>query len=101
MARSKTVSQSTIGGSLQDGGTMTLPDANGYFGKYGGRFVPETLMEALLELESDYQQISNSSSFQEELRRHLQEFAGRPTPLYFARRLTEKLSIGKETEETE
>ncbi len=73
---------------------MTVPDSRGYFGKYGGRFVPETLMEALLRLESDYERIAGSSEFRSSLSRELKEFAGRPTPLYFAKRLTEQLQIG-------
>lgn len=73
---------------------MTLPDNRGYFGKYGGRYVPETLMEALLDLERDYQRISQSSEFRQEFARQLIEFAGRPTPLFHAERLTERLQIG-------
>jgi tryptophan synthase beta chain len=79
---------------LQRGGFMTLPDAKGYFGPYGGRFVPETLMEALMDLERDYQRISQSSEFKQEFARQLIEFAGRPTPLFYAARLTERLQIG-------
>jgi tryptophan synthase beta chain len=71
-----------------------MPDARGYFGKYGGRFVPETLMEALLELESQYVRIYPSKQFQNELSANLRDFAGRPTPLYFAERLSEKYGIG-------
>jgi tryptophan synthase beta chain len=66
----------------------TLPDASGHFGPYGGIFVPETLMAALEELERVYREARNDPKFQSELRRHLAEFAGRPTPLYFAERLT-------------
>jgi tryptophan synthase beta chain len=73
---------------------MTFPDSSGYFGKYGGRYVPETLVEALLDLERDYQQISQSSEFKQEFARQLIDFAGRPTPLFFAQRLTERLQIG-------
>jgi tryptophan synthase beta chain len=67
----------------------TLPDASGHFGPYGGIFVPETLMAALEELERVYREARNDPKFQSELRRHLAEFAGRPTPLYFAERLTQ------------
>ncbi len=74
---------------------MTLPDEKGYFGKYGGRFVPETLMEALIDLDRDYRKIHASTDFQKELRRELMEFAGRPTPLYFAKRLTKHYQIGE------
>jgi tryptophan synthase beta chain len=66
-----------------------LPDAQGHFGPYGGIFVPETLMAALEELEAVYKSAQKDSLFQAELRRHLSEFAGRPTPLYFAERLTQ------------
>jgi tryptophan synthase beta chain len=66
----------------------SLPDAAGHFGPYGGIFVPETLMAALDELESVYAQARVDPAFQAELRQHLAEFAGRPTPLYFAGRLT-------------
>jgi tryptophan synthase beta chain len=73
---------------------MNVPDNRGYFGKYGGRFVPETLMEALLELEQDYFRVFPSPEFQNKFSSELQQFAGRPTSLYFARRLTEQLQIG-------
>lgn len=68
---------------------FSLPDANGHFGKYGGVFVPETLMTALQELEQAYDTAKNDPQFQSELKHHLKEFAGRPTELYFAERLTE------------
>jgi tryptophan synthase beta chain len=67
---------------------LTLPDAGGHFGRYGGVFVPETLMTALDELGKVYAQARDDAAFQEELKRHLKEFAGRPTELYFAERLT-------------
>jgi tryptophan synthase beta chain len=68
-----------------------LPDKRGYFGQYGGRFVPETLMPALLELESVYLKSKRDKEFQRELA-HLQKtYVGRPTPLYFAKRFTEHL----------
>jgi tryptophan synthase beta chain len=65
-----------------------LPDATGHFGRYGGIFVPETLMTALAELTAAYEQARTDPAFQQELRHHLKEFAGRPTELYFAERLT-------------
>jgi tryptophan synthase beta chain len=68
---------------------FSLPDSAGHFGPYGGIFVPETLMAALEELESVYAAARVDPEFQAELRRHLAEFAGRPTPLYFAERLTQ------------
>jgi tryptophan synthase beta chain len=67
---------------------FSLPDSSGHFGPYGGTFVPETLMAALEELQSTYAAARIDPGFQEELRHHLAEFAGRPTPLYFAERLT-------------
>ena len=68
---------------------FSLPDAAGHFGPYGGVFVPETLMTALQELGAAYEAAKKDAGFQAELRHHLKEFAGRPTPLYFAERLTE------------
>ena len=69
----------------------TLPDAHGHFGVYGGMFVPETLMTALHELAAEYERAKNDPQFQNQLARLLRDFAGRPTPLYFAERLTKKL----------
>jgi tryptophan synthase beta chain len=66
----------------------TLPDSSGHFGVYGGVFVPETLMSALKELEEAYAVAEADPSFQKELQDTLAEFAGRPTPLYYAERLT-------------
>jgi tryptophan synthase beta chain len=63
----------------------------GRFGVYGGRYVPETLMAALLELEHEYESAKADAAFQTELDALLKDFAGRPTPLYFAKRLTEQL----------
>ena len=67
---------------------FSLPDAAGHFGPYGGVFVPETLMTALEELTEAYARARTDEGFQRELRRHLRDYAGRPTPLYFAERLT-------------
>ena len=72
-----------------------LPDESGHFGVYGGRFVPETLMALLEDLEAAYRQAKEDPAFHEELRRYLREFVGRPTPLYLARRLTETLGGAK------
>ena len=72
---------------------MTLPDATGHFGKYGGRFVSETLMPALIELEKAYRRFRNDRAFKQELAGFLREFVGRPTPLYFAQRLSEKYGL--------
>lgn len=68
---------------------MKVPNERGYFGSFGGRFVPETLMYALEELEEEYQKAKEDSSFWQEFEYYLREFAGRPTPLYFAKNLTE------------
>lgn len=68
-----------------------LPDGSGHYGLYGGKFVPETLMSPLEELEVAYLEARRDPSFQEELDLLLREFVGRPTPLYFAGRLSEQL----------
>ncbi len=68
-----------------------LPDKRGYFGEFGGRFVPETLIPALKALEEAYQKARKDPSFKKELNYYLQEYAGRPTPLYFAQRLSDYL----------
>ncbi|MGI2908879.1 tryptophan synthase subunit beta [Tolypothrix sp. VBCCA 56010] len=64
------------------------PDSLGRFGKFGGKYVPETLMPALSELETAYEQYRHDASFQEELQGLLKDYVGRPSPLYFAERLT-------------
>jgi tryptophan synthase beta chain len=64
-------------------------DAAGKFGKYGGQYVPETLMEPLKTLADDYKRFSRDPSFKKELEKWLEHYAGRPTPLYFAGRLTD------------
>jgi tryptophan synthase beta chain len=74
--------------SLTPQPTATLPDTLGRFGRFGGKYVPETLMPALFELEVAYQQYRNESSFQAELQHLLRDYVGRATPLYFAERLT-------------
>jgi tryptophan synthase beta chain len=68
-----------------------VPDAHGHFGPYGGMFVPETLMSALNELAQEYERAKTDPTFQNELSALLRDFAGRPTPLYFAERLTNDL----------
>lgn len=75
--------------------TETLPDAKGHFGPYGGRFVPETLMHPLKELEAEYFRAQQDADFQRELTYYLTEFVGRPTPLYLAERLTRDLGGAK------
>ena len=69
----------------------TLPDANGHFGEYGGRFVPETLMGAIEELEQEYLAVRNDENFLANLDTLLKHYVGRPTPLYFAENLTNEL----------
>jgi tryptophan synthase beta chain len=71
------------------------PDSQGHFGPYGGRYVPEVLMAPLEELESAYQQARHDPEFQAELQGLLTHYAGRPTPLYFAERLTQVLGGAK------
>src|SRR5438552_18568741 len=70
-------------------------NSSGRFGAYGGRYVPETLMSALEELEREYDKAKRDRSFQRRLDVLLRTFAGRPTPLFFARRLTDKLGGAK------
>ncbi|MEL6458856.1 MAG: tryptophan synthase subunit beta [Cyanobacteria bacterium J06621_15] len=67
----------------------TTPDGLGRFGKFGGKYVPETLMPALTELETAYQKYRNDPDFQKELQGLLKDYVGRATPLYFAERLTQ------------
>jgi len=68
-----------------------LPNASGHFGPYGGRYVPETLMAALEELEQGYEAARQDPTFQKEVAYTLRQYVGRPTPLYFASRLSERL----------
>lgn len=72
-----------------------LPDKKGYFGNYGGRFAPETLMPALYELQKAYEASGKDKEFQRELVHLHKTYIGRPTPLYFAKRLTESLGGAK------
>ncbi len=72
-----------------------VPDAQGHFGPYGGRYVPETLMHPLQELEAEYFRSQQDPVFQRELQYYLREFCGRPTPLYLAERLTRELGGAK------
>ncbi|RJQ23997.1 MAG: tryptophan synthase subunit beta [Nitrospiraceae bacterium] len=72
-----------------------VPDSKGHFGAYGGRFVPETLMPALLELNAAYKKYSKDRAFLKELSSLQKDFIGRPTALYFAGNLTEKLGGAK------
>ncbi len=74
---------------------FNLPDSRGYFGIYGGKFIPETLVPAVEELERWYLKLRDDKGFQEEFEYYLKNYVGRPTPLYFARRLSEYLGGAK------
>src|SRR6202167_357672 len=75
--------------------TQSYPDRRGRFGEFGGRYVAETLMPALAELEQAYRSARRDPAFRAELERYSREYVGRPTPLYFAANLTEKLGGAK------
>ena len=68
-----------------------LPNKKGRFGKYGGRFVAETLMPALEDLSKEYYKVKTNKAFKQEIDRELKHFVGRPSPLDFAKRWTKKL----------
>ena len=74
--------------------TSNLPDQNGFYGKYGGKFVPETLMYALEQLEETYNNLKDNKDFRKQFYKDLSEFVGRPSPLYFAERLTQHYGTG-------
>src|SRR5881628_3760307 len=74
---------------------MQLPDARGRFGAFGGRYVPETLVPALEELAREYEKARRDPRFKAELDSYLREYVGRPTPLYYAERLSKKLGGAK------
>jgi tryptophan synthase beta chain len=74
---------------------MSYPDRQGHFGQFGGRYVSETLMPALLELEQAYNHYRHDREFKEEFAYYLRQFVGRPNPLYFAAKLTKKLGGAK------
>ena len=69
-----------------------FPDKSGHFGKYGGRFVAETLMPLIIEVEKEYIKAKKDSSFKKELSYYLNNYVGRPSPLYFAERITKKIN---------
>ncbi|HYW01102.1 MAG TPA: tryptophan synthase subunit beta [Candidatus Acidoferrum sp.] len=75
--------------------TSTTKSIQGKFGKYGGRYVPETLMSALIDLENEYQILKNDNEFKNQLAYLLKEFVGRPTPLYYASNLSKKAGGAK------
>src|SRR3974390_216924 len=74
---------------------MKYPDKHGHFGEFGGRYVPETLMPALLELEKAYEHFRHDREFKEEFEYYLRQYVGRPNPLYYAEKLTKKLGGAK------
>jgi len=76
-------------------GAISKPDTHGRFGPFGGQYVPETLMGAIHQLEQEYDRARNDASFWSELDGYLKDYVGRPSPLYFARRLTERLGGAK------
>src|SRR5690349_985820 len=75
--------------------TIQLPDSHGKFGEFGGRYVPETLMSVLIELEEQYNRIREDESFQAEFSDLLKSYVGRPTPLFLAERLSQEVSGGQ------
>ena len=66
-----------------------LPNEKGYFGNFGGRYVSETLMPLILEVEKEYNKIKNDKNFQKELNHYMQTYVGRPSPLFLLRELPE------------
>jgi tryptophan synthase beta chain len=74
---------------------MRLPDSQGHFGEFGGRYVPETLIPAILELEEAYGHFKHDREFRREFAYYLSQYAGRPNPLYFAEKLTRRLGGAK------
>ena len=75
--------------------TYQQPDSKGFYGRFGGQFVPETLMTAVLELDQAYRQAKKDPAFQAELADLLKDYVGRETPLYFAKRLTDHIGGAK------
>jgi tryptophan synthase beta chain len=74
---------------------QSVPDSNGHFGQYGGRYVAETLMPALFELDREFKAARRDPKFKADFKRYLAEYVGRPTPLFLAANLTEKLGGAK------
>jgi tryptophan synthase beta chain len=83
------------GSRVKGQGLENLPDKTGHFGIYGGRYISETLMPVVLELEKAYRKFKDDKNFKEELDYYLKEYVGRPTPLYLAERLTKKIGGAK------
>ena len=71
------------------------PDEKGYFGKFGGRYVAETLMPLIMEVEKEYYEIKKDESFFKEFHYYLEKYVGRPSPLFFAQRITNDLGGAK------
>ncbi|HEY7353222.1 MAG TPA: tryptophan synthase subunit beta [Terriglobales bacterium] len=93
--RGSHLSKTAKGGTPSRGGRPTLVVQPGRFGPWGGRYVPETLMAALQELEREYEKAKRDPRFKARLSELLKTYAGRPTPLFFAKRLTQKLGGAK------
>src|SRR5436853_7941664 len=74
---------------------QNIPNSHGRFGPFGGQYVPETLMGAVHQLEQEYERARKDAGFWQELGYYLNHYVGRPSPLYFARRLTEQLGGAK------
>ena len=72
-----------------------LPTKDGFYGEFGGMFVPQNFKHVLLRLDEEFEKAFNDESFLDEVYNLLQEYSGRPTPLYFAKRLTEHYGKGK------
>ena len=68
-----------------------LPNEKGYFGTFGGRYVSETLMPLILEVEKEYNKIKNDKNFKKELNHYMETYVGRPSPLFYAQRITKDL----------
>ena len=77
--------------NLQNNNYQNLPNEEGFFGKYGGQFVPPELKEALKDVVVAYEEAKNDPEFQKEYQTLLSDYVGRPSPLFFAKNLTEKL----------
>ncbi|ACF13678.1 tryptophan synthase, beta subunit [Chloroherpeton thalassium ATCC 35110] len=87
--------ESIISDAEQRNQPYSAPDARGYFGNYGGKFIPETLIKNAAELEAEYLECRNDPAFWQEYRDLLKNYVGRPTPLYYAKRLSQELGGAK------
>ncbi len=75
--------------------TINMPDKNGYFGEYGGQIIPPPLVDIMNDIHRAYEEVSQTESFQSELNELLSDYVGRPSPIYYARRLSEKIGGAK------